>query len=158
MVAKYDVETLVSDIETLIKNNIGAKITAINSEKSDSITLKTPPANAFFPDLDDKAANYDPIILTAEANIQTDGIGPNTAEIVTVNVTLLLNDNSQDLFIQKRMQRYRRVLKEIIEDNFFYKRGHGQLRIESLPILDFIRQDRSLRYKVTGINVISQFA
>lgn len=157
-ILKYDVETFWEDIETIIKNNIGAKITSINLEKNDTITLATPAILAFFHDMDDEAANYDPLVLTGLVSNQSIGIGPETCETAVINAAIIINDNGQDLFITKRMLRYQRCLKEIIEANFYSQRSYGKLKIESLPILEFTKKDTSERYKMASINIISSFA
>lgn len=158
MTAKYDIETLWTDIETLIKTNLAAKITSLNAEKNDSATilpLVTPAAGAYFNDLDETAAFFNPIILTMLSNVQSSPQGGATAKTVTVNVSVLLEDTGQDVHIWKRMLRYQRCFEEIVEDNFKANRGFGDLQVEHLPVVTFLMKDTSKRYKIAGIDIVS---
>ena len=154
---KYDVEQILSDLETIFKTYFNNKIIALNTEKSDSITLEQINLNAYFMDMDDAAINYDPFILFEISDLNSDGIGPGTSKNITVNFALVLNDNGQDQFIVKRMLRYQRCMEEIIEDNFQSLKC-DILKIESLPVLSFQRANESLRYKIVGININSSIS
>lgn len=154
----YDAETLLSDIQTVLSDNLNTKITAINTEKNDTITLGSVASGAYFMDMDDHAANFDPIVLYSVADVESEGIGPATKKVYTVNVCLILNDNGQDMNIVKRMLRYGRCLEEVIENNFYQKRAWDDFKIESLPVLGFQKSGTSLRYKIVGLNIISSIA
>ena len=156
MAAAYDEERLLTDIENLFKNNFATKIAAINSEKSDSITLVTVDStNGYFADMNDKSANYNPIILTAITDQTSESNGAATLRTITVNVALILSDDIGDANILKRMLRYGRAMREIVEDKFFNLRSVDIFKIESLPVLSFQKSGQSEVYKVVGINIIT---
>ena len=153
----YDIESLLNDVQVILAADLNTKITAINSEKGD-LPLRSINASAYFMDMDEKSANWDPIVLYAVTNIDSEGIGPTTSKEVTVNIALILSDDGLDEFVIKRMLRYGRALEEVIEEKWFNKRGVGILKIESLPVLSFQRSDNSQRYKIVGINLVTSFA
>lgn len=153
--AVYDPESLLIDIENIVKNNLNTKITAINTEKGDSITLASIDSSAYILDIDLKSVNYNPFILTSIVDIESNGIGSATSKIITINVALIHSDNGQDSAIVKRMLRYGRALSEIFEENFYQKRVTGILKIQNLPILSFQKSNSSLVYKVVGLDIIS---
>lgn len=158
MAAKYDVESLITDIQSVLSSNLNTKLSTIDTEKNDGMTLTTVASAAYFLDMDDKAANFNPIVLIGESENIGEGIGPATSEKVTIQVALILNDNGTDLNIVKRMLRYRRALKEVIEDNFYKNRRCDYLQVKSLPVLDFLRSGESLRYKIAGIEIIASIS
>lgn len=155
---KFDEEQLLLNIETYLKANLNAKITAINSEKNDSIVLAQVNASAYALDADDGEFNYDPYIITMISEQTSETRGPAVAENLIVNVALILTDNGQDLNIVRRMLRYRRCLREVIQDNFRKISPCDEVVIESLPLLSFQKGGSSMMSKVVGINIISSIS
>lgn len=152
---KFDEEQLLVNIETILKANLNTKITAINAEKNDTIVLATLDSNAFAMDIDDKENNYNPYLIFMIADQTTEANGPHTAENLVINVALIVSDNGMDLKIVRRMLRYRRCLKEVIEENFRKISPCGQVTIESLPVLSFQKSSSSIASKVVGINILT---
>jgi len=150
--ATYDEESLLSDIETVLKNNLNTRIAAINTEKADSITLATIDSGAYFMDMDDRSANYNPIVVYTISSIETESIGHATARNIIVNIAIIVNDNG-DLSIVKRMLRYGRALREVFEQNFRYIRALDNFKIQSLPVLGFQLRNNSQRYKIVGLDL-----
>ncbi len=158
MAVQYDVESLITDIETLLKNNLNTKLSAIDTEKNDSIVLKQVNSSAYFWDLNSSAVNYDPAILIVESDNESEGLGPATKQVITLNVTIIVADKYTDLFIVKRMHRYRRALREVIETNFQRLRGCDNLKIQSLPVISLDDGDGAMSFKAIGINIISSIS
>jgi hypothetical protein len=132
--ARYDAESLLSDIETFLKANLNTKISAITTEKNDGITLRTVDSGAyFFQVLDDKIANFNPIVVYGLTDWQSDGIGPANAEKVAIEIAIILTDDSQDANIGKKMLRYHRALTELFNENWAKIRSSLKLKITSLP-------------------------
>lgn len=152
--ARFDEENLLSNLETILKNNLNNKITAINTEKNDTITLAQINSDAYQMDVEDKISNYDPYIIYMITEQTTDKRGPATAENIVINIALIVTDNGSDLSIVKRMLRYRRCLKEVIEDNY-RKISLDEMIIESLPVLSFQKSGSSYSSKIVGINIIT---
>lgn len=155
---KFDLEILLSDIKALMISKLNTKISSINTEKNDSIILKTVSDSAYFLDMDDQAANYDPVILYSITDIQSQGIGPRTSKSVTINIALILSDDGIVPFIVNRMLRYGRCLSEIFEENWKYSRAVSDFKVQALPVLSFQKSDSSENYKVVGIDLITSYA
>lgn len=153
--ARFDEEVLLNNLETVLKANLNTKITAINSEKSDSITLTAIDNNAYQLDTDDKISNYNPYIIYMISEQTTEARGSATAENIVINIALIVTDNGNDLNIVKKMLRYRRCLKEVIEDNYRKISYCDSVIIESLPILSFQKSSNSHVSKICGINIIT---
>lgn len=157
MVLKYDAERFLTDVEGLFKSYLNAKITSINTEKNDTVILDQVDSNAYFHDMDEKAANYSPVFLTQISNIQTNGIGPTSSQIITIDASLIFFDGNQDAFITNRMLRYQRCMKEVIEDNFYGKIYPSVIKIDQLQILSFVKSGTSLWFKMATINITGDF-
>ena len=155
---KFDEELILSNLETILKANLNTKIGTINTEKGDSITLATINDNAYIMDVDDKEVNYNPYIIYMIADQTSESNGPVTSENLIINIALINSDNGMDKSIVKRMLRYRRALREVIEDNFRNINQCGEVTIESLPVLSFQKGSSSIMSKVVGINIITSFA
>jgi hypothetical protein len=150
--ATYDEESLLVDIETLLKNNLNTRITALNTEKADSITLAQVDSNAYFMDMDDRHANYSPVVIYTISGIDTESIASSSLRTITINIAIIINDNG-DLDIVKRMMRYGRALREVFEMNFKYIRAVSDFKISSLPVLSFQLRNTSERYKIVGLDL-----
>ena len=153
----YDLETLLDDIETLVKANLNTKIAAINSEKNDSISLATIDSEAyFFQSLDGKQINYTPFVAYGISNFDSpeDGGHYGAAEIkVSIDVIVCLEDVGQDVNITKRMLRYQRALKEIIETNFDGLTSGVKLSVQNQLPIDVALLNSSNMHKAIGITI-----
>lgn len=153
--AKYDVETFFADLETFMKANLNTKIAAINTEKSDSITLATVADEAyFFQSLDERVANYNPIIFYGlTSDVESDGIGPYTSKKLKVNVTIIVNDQNL-ASLGKRYLRYNRALEEIFLENWDRAVNNGiKLKVTSPVLIDFTLLNDSQPYRVVGVEL-----
>ena len=154
----YDLESILTDVLAVMTDNLNTKITAINTEKNDSITIGQVSSSSYFLDLDSKSSNHDPVVLYGIADVQNEAIGPATSKIVTIGVSIIKNDNGINPNIVKQMLRYGRALEEIFQDKFKNKRAWGDFKVDVLPVLSFLRSDVSQRYKIVGINIITTLA
>lgn len=150
---KYDIEKLLTDIQALYAANLNTKIAAINSEKSDSITLATVSSSAYFTDLMAAQINYDPFILYSVENVASKPQYGMSIEDVTVSVVLVFEDTGQDTSIYNRMLRYGRALKEVIEDNFTLAENAVKLEVQSLLPVYFKAVDSQEFYRAVGVNI-----
>jgi hypothetical protein len=152
----YDVESLLRDVKTVLSTNLNTKINALNAEKNDSITLKTIPAGAYFlQELSQVPINYNPYVLYGEQDNQpaSEGTYGATMENVTVSIGLILEDEGEDAGETPvyKMLRYRRALKEVIEENFQILSGGNKLVVQCGSLIAF--EQSGARYRGIGINV-----
>jgi hypothetical protein len=156
---KYDLENLLEDVETVLKTNLNNKITALNTEKSDTIVLRSVPAQAyFFETLDQRVANYNPFILYGIEEIETVSTLGDSAQQVTISVVLVLSDPQDKNPIPKRMLRYSRALKETIEENFALSSNAINLSVQSLVPVPFALQNNTQLFRAVGIKILATLA
>lgn len=155
--AKYDIESLLLDIETLLKNNLNNKITAINSEKNDSIVLAQIDSNAYFmQSLDGPEVNYNPFIFYGIEAISDEATGANfsfTPMRLSIAVALVMEDSGLDVNISRRMFRYQRAIKEIFEEGFDSIPEGIKLTVQSQVPIELSLLNDSYKHKAIGVTI-----
>jgi hypothetical protein len=146
-----DEEFWVTKVFDLLKSNLNAKITAINVEKADTITLSSVNAGAYYyMTFGNEMPNYLPCVVFA---VDVDEASTNGAEIsenVKIMVQLVVSDemNSDPISIYKILSRYRRAIKDVFSTNY---RDFHKLEIINLPDSPFMVG--SAMYHTVGIGV-----
>jgi len=152
--ANYDIETFFDQLETFLIANLNTKITAINAEKADSITLASVSSSAyFFLTLDEQVANYDPFIFYTIGGISSNGIGPGTGKTYLVDVALIMTNDGVDSNSRKRTLRYHRAITELFEENYANIDKRVNIKVESLEPITFAAQNDSQFYRAVGVQL-----
>jgi len=142
--AKFDIESLLAEIETFMKDNLNTKLLAIDAEKNDGIVLKPVDSTAyFFQTLNEKVVNLNPFIFYGVDDIDTVSDGPGTLEDITIGVILVLADDAEDDTVARRMLRYNRALKELFADNFDKTTNKVKLSVKAYPPTQFTSEVNS---------------
>lgn len=150
----YDVENFFDELEDFMQANLNTRISAINTEKNDSITLDTVSSSAyFFLTLDETVANYDPFIFYSIGGIESDGIGPHTGKTYLVDVALVMTSDGVDSNSRKRTLRYHRALTEIFEENYQEINKRVNIKVNSLEPITFATQNDSQLYRAVGVQL-----
>lgn len=150
----YDLENLMSDVKSIMVDNLNTKISALNTEKSDSTTLLTVDNNAYFlQELDSTTINYNPFIFYSCEEIEGTGFGPNTPQEFLINCILVLADQSAYSDIPSRMFRYLRAMKEIFEENFSIKTNSNFISINQITPIPLTGLNDQQEFRATGIQI-----
>lgn len=150
--AKVDLETWVLEVIGYVKANLNAKITAINTEKGDGITLATVETTAFYyQDWGVNWPNHSPAILFAIQNETVETLGPESSEVLRMVVELYTSDQglAGDDKLMKMLMRYKRAIREVFTDKF--RELHG-LKLVNLPEVSLGEHTGSNHY-VVGVGV-----
>jgi hypothetical protein len=153
-VARYDVELLLADIKSIMTTNLNTKITAINTEKGDSL-LTAIDSNAYF--LQDMNQNsgivYDPFIYYGVEDVATVSIGGHTSKQVSIPVIMVLSDVGQASSPATRLFRYWRALEEIFEEHWSDCDNNGAIKIgvKSLTPVSWQLENSAATYKCVGV-------
>lgn len=151
--SKYDEERFMYDLKELLVLGLPAKITELNIEKADNITLFPVDSSNFIDNLDDEILNADPVIYYGLAGIETNSNGPSTSRKVGIFFDVIwINDFTQNNLNRKAL-RYSRAVREIIEANFKKLKHVGDLVVESMTPTDVKLNDDQTYYKIGGIVV-----
>ncbi len=151
--AKHDFEEILDSVKAIMVNNFNTKLTAITTEKGDSIVLPEVVAEAYFlQTLDERAANFDPFIVYGIEDIETVSIGPQSSEKIFISVVILLTDNGRN-DINRIMYRYSRALKEIFEENWQIRNSSSKINVSRSTVVPFEALDSSATYKAVGIEI-----
>lgn len=151
--ARHDFEEILDQIKTIVSDNFNTKLTAITTEKGDSIVLPTVDASAYFiQSLDAREMNFDPAIVYGIENIEVSSEGPMVAEKIFVYVAIILSDNGRD-DINRIMYRYSRAFKEIFQENWQIPATSSKLMVNSTTVVPFTALDSSATYKAVGVEL-----
>lgn len=154
--ARYDIETLITDISTIMTDNLAAKIAAINSEKNDGITLKdVPSGGVILQSMDGKIANYNPFLYIGVVDLQGEDQPHQSRSLQRADVAVLmvLADEAQDSQIWKKLFRYQRVIREIFEEKFDSISGQLNLKVKSQVPIELALVNNSYSHKAIGVTV-----
>lgn len=152
--AKYDVEMFLSDLQSYLNSSLNTKLSAIDSEKADSITLKQVDSSAYIlQTMDGSVPNYDPYVFYGIQDIESTGIGPATANRYTIVVALILADALRDTTIAKRMLRYQRALSEVVQERYADIGDSFKAKIQNLVPIALTDMDTSNAYRGIGVSI-----
>jgi hypothetical protein len=138
--AKYDIESFISDLDTFLKANLNTQLTVIDAEKNDGITLPPVGADAyFFQTLNDTVTNYNPFVFYGVDQVEAEGVGPATRRAYSVDVVLCFTDSGGDApnVVVKKLFRYARALEEIFLSNWDKMGRAPKIKVKSLVPVSF---------------------
>lgn len=151
--AKTDFEDILAGVKTIMVDDLNAKTAAITAEKGDGIVIPDVESNAYFmQSMNDRAANFDPIIVYGIEDIENTSNGPQNAEKIFISAVVLLTDNGREN-INEIMFRYSRALKEIFEDNWQKLKSSDRIVVNRSTVVPFTALDSSATYKAVGIEI-----
>lgn len=154
MAAKYDIEKLLTDLQTFLIAQLPAKLTAITTEKGDSLTLAVPDSNAYFiQTMNNKEAAYDPYVHIAAVDVENVPARGALAKIYSVNIMIVLADEGTDTKIVNRMFRYLRALEELFTENFAATRPDVRLLVDSIVPVPLTELGSGNFFKATGVSM-----
>lgn len=154
----YDLEDFRDYFLNLIKDNIDAKIDAINTAKADSITLKKPASEHFVSDINDQALAFDPFIHYGFSEIKTRSQGGVVQWTPTMFFAFYFISRDKGDVAESKVLRYTKAMAEIIAENFSKNAIISNVEILPLPptIVIFSDMDGS-EYKVGAIEIKGSF-
>lgn len=155
----YDIESLLDDIESILKAGLNTKITEINAEVIDDIVMKTIDSDAYFlQELNSKTSNWNPIVLYGVSNIDTMSNGQDVMSKVSVEIIIIFEDNGIEKSIPKLAYRYNRALKDVIRDNWSLSTNANKLEMEDLLPIPYTKLNSSQKARATGIKILTSIA
>lgn len=155
MANRYDIESVMDDIKAFLQANLNTKITAMNTEKNDTITLSSISNNAyFFQTLGEDIANFNPFILYGVNEIG----GKNNLQSAvdmdfTGHIVVVLTDGGNDPNIIRRLFRYQRCLIDLFENNWSKISKIGSIKVSGLAPLNVLFENRPASDRVIGISI-----
>lgn len=146
-----DEEFWVLKIINLLKSNLNTKITAINAEKADTITLSTVDANAYYYyTFGTTMPNYSPFVVFA-VDVETEAtVGGQFSERIKLMVQMIVPNGmvANPLTLYSTLARYRRAIKDVM---IAEGRGFHGLSITKLPDSPFMAGN--MLYHTVGLGV-----
>lgn len=151
---KYDLESLLDDVKTVMTNNFNTVAAAINTEKNDGLTLYGLEAEAFFlQQLNGKMQNWKLCCLYGVDEIENFPNGPDVSCKFKLSVVLIVTDNGEEVECGKRMFRYSRALQETFRRGWVSNRGGVKLSVTSLVPIALPQLNSSETYRAVGVEL-----
>ena len=151
---KFDIECFLDNLLIFLKDNLNNQITAIDTEKGDSLGTELINDGAYiFQSLDQFPVNFDPILFYGIRQIKSNGIPGATGKTYLIEVSVIKTID-ESTTIGKKLLRYQRALEEIFEKNYF-KIGNVRPKIEisSLEPVSFKVQNSGEQFRAIGIEI-----
>jgi len=154
---RYDAETFLDDVIGLVRDNLSAKVVAINAEKADKFQIKDIPAKQYHPDIMDGVINQFPFVYYGVIEIEVgESVGSHTQLDVTVIVAVVF-DNKGHKGNNNQALRYTRILREIIQEDFLKFPSAGKMQVVEFAPADF-SSNQGADFKIGGIHVKASIA
>lgn len=158
---KYDVEKLEADLLALVKAKLPAKITEINTDKADSITLLVPTDAQYFNTTDDEASASNQILTVLYGLTGGSPISIQSATAEENQYIFLIYFNNLNLaagIVRRSLLRYTRAFKEVFEENFDRLSFVSNMNIITIAPQLWRENEKSPVYKVAGVYIETSLA
>lgn len=153
MSGKYDIESFINEMVSIVQAGLPAKITSINTEKSDSNSITQIDNANYYQDISDQIINVNPFIYYTMVDIQSTSNGA----VTMLNITLAMSvvfDNTNSTGTMQKVLRYSRALREVIQEAFKQQASNSRLEIS-----EFVPTDMEINsgsdFKIGGIHINS---
>jgi hypothetical protein len=156
-VTRFAIEDLLDGVEQILKDNLAAKVSEINTERASdgyAITLDAIDSAAFFKQtLDDSITNYPVFVFTGISDLgesQVDEYGRTTVPVEIFALVIRATEGNET-GSWRRDFRYQRALLEVIEESFD-KAGNGlKLSVSSLTPTDLKLLESPQNHRALGV-------
>lgn len=158
MLAKYDSEQMLFDVESLMQEKLNDYILAIDQEKLDAgykSILSQVSADCYFQTTwNDKIMKKSPSIFYGLEEVTATGMGPATIQLFKVFIDVIFVDSGKDDLGKWRVLRYSRALKDLFQKHFDRFPCGGNIKIEQVRPLSFMTDENtSDEMRVGGISI-----
>jgi hypothetical protein len=160
MARKYDVESLVQDIETLLKAKLNAAVAAVEAEQiaaglPASDLLPVDQDGYFQFDWTSDSLNKKVGVGIFVADQQTDGQGAYSSQRFVIDVGVYLSGTNNDRTATRKLIRYSKALRNVFEDRWTYMNsGFTKEKVETVGPVDFkLNVDSSDDCKIAGVTI-----
>lgn len=149
---KIDLEFVLNKFIVSVKEKINPAILAMNTEKNDSIVLKTIDDKAYaFQTMSEKVMNYNPFIYYGLLECPTKAEFMAIAKSPKIELTIVIAD-PEDGNTAIRLLRYQRVFEEMFLDQMFPIKGiNTRVKIENLEPVSFKSVNSDTHFKAIGV-------
>lgn len=162
---KVDVEVIIDAIYDILQANLNTKIAEIDAEKTaggkglDTVLAPIDTAAYFLQSWNDAILNYHPAIFYGAEILPTID-GPIAGIKATLFIDVIYQDDgNRNNDTWRRVNRYTRAVKEVIEANAGAIPGASRLKVETVRPESFrLAVDSSEEIKVCGVSITASFA
>lgn len=153
--AKYDLESLLAQIKTVCTDGLNTRLTAITTEKGDSVELPSIASAAYFYQVLDKSlvGAHKAFIFYGSDDPVAQAEGPHTLEDYQIFVIAVLREYADGEAMSVRMMRYARALKEIFEEAYTSRKISTKILVSSITPTNLAIQDVEGSFRACGVKI-----
>lgn len=158
---KCDIEIIETKLLELVQAKLPSKLSEIDTEKNDGITLEVPAGDQYFnsTDIDEEVINQDLLVKYGLVESSAISISSATSEENDYIFLIYLTDlNAPQGILRKRLFRYIRAFKEIFEENFNAFPFLSNFTIKVIAPALWQDNEQSPAYKVGGVYIETSLA
>lgn len=158
--AKIDSEVIEGLLIGLVKDNLAAKVTAINLEKNDGVTISDIATADYYTSFRDTINNSDPFIFYGYDNLSVDGMGPSSKKTFRFFCFVVFSDINpdNDNDFRKKLFRYSRIITEIFETHCSDFGMFNPIKVIEYAPSDFALNENSPVLTISGAVISGAFA
>lgn len=149
-----DLEDVLDNIKSVLQTNLNTKISQINSDKDDGITLDSIDDNAYYlQTLDGETINYNPYVFYGVQDIIGDnGYYSQVPQVTEIAVAVVIEDTGESVTPTRKLFRYQKALTEVITESFDSAKNQGvKMSVASQVPVELTLQNDSRRARAIGI-------
>lgn len=151
---KADFETICDEIKSILSSGLNTRLGVIDSEKDDGIELKEINSNAyFFQDLNGVTINYNPFLFYGLINVEGEGDLGHTPAKLEIFVAVAIEDRGEDISVSRRLFRYQRAVRELLEEGFDSLPSGAKMSVQSQVPVELRLMNTSFAHRAIGVIV-----
>lgn len=160
MSAKYDTESLITELVALLQANLNPKIDALNAEKADDAPIYQVPNEAyFFQDINhERAPAYSVILFYGLEDPKTTTEGPHVMEDHTLHFIICVKETAETSAFTTKLLRYTRAVQEVFQDGWINNRNRCKLAISAISPTKFSADGVAGSWRCVGVKVETTLA
>lgn len=159
MAGRYDIDALLTDIQTVISTQLNTFITAVNTDKNDGITCAMVDFNRadaiHLQYIKDSVELADPFILFGLADdTEAASVGGSASRTYQIDIVLVVYDSGNDPSIVRKLYRYQRALEDLVLGNWDALGKGARLKLlGKQPTPAFKLLSKSNEYRAVGVTL-----
>lgn len=158
-IKKQDLEVILDSVVTLLQSKLNSKLTAISTEKGDTVPNLAIDNNAYvILGLNQKTINFDPFVMLIATDIKTKGERGISAHEVDLSVLTIKADEGENINIHRTMLRYMRAMEEVFEENYSALDTGVFYNIQTLAPKTLVDLNTNKTFRGAGVGLTFQYS
>lgn len=136
--AVFDIESFRDYWLDLFQNNLGAELSAIETEKGDGVSLPDPSADQYIQNFNDRVLTYESFMYYKVSSVETpESGGAGYSQKITLSFAYVFTDAAQgDGVAENKIFRYTRAMAGLVRKNAVKNSQIGEAKVNTFAPID----------------------